>query len=132
MKGKIISSLQLYTRCREISKVRLFEGFSSLFHEIADLVLMILPVNTCRPAFSQTKVTAFIFTVINVLIVKFTHKNLSVLDCYRFFLLAFKETFPNLELLCSLFTVTDYQFISLTRGICKPLNIFSLEYTYNI
>lgn len=76
--------------------------------------------------------TAFIFAVINVLVVKFTHKNLSVPDCYRFFLLAFKETFPNLELLCSLFTVTDYQFISLTRGICETLNIFSLKYFLSI
>lgn len=139
MKGKIISSLQVYTRCRETTLVRLSEGFLSLFHKIAGrLVLMISPVNTHRTTFSQSKVATFIFAVIIFLIDKFTDKNLSVLDCYRFFLVAFKETYPDLELLCSLFTVTNYQFISLTRGICKTLNILSLEYflsmrtTFNI
>lgn len=128
MKGKMISSLQVFKRCRETSMVRLSEGFLSLFHKIADLVvLIILPVNIHRPAFSQSKVAAFIFAVIIFLIDKFTDKNLSLLDCYRFFLLAFEE-YPDLELLCSLFAVTNYQFISLTRGICKTLNILSLEY----
>lgn len=57
MKGKIISSLRVDIRCREIT-VRLFDGFLSLFHKIVDLVvLMISPVNTRRPEFSQTKVS---------------------------------------------------------------------------
>lgn len=112
MKRKSTSSLQVYIRCRENSKVRLFEGFFSLFHNVTDIVvLMILPVITSRPEFPQTKVTVYIFTVINVLIIKATHRNLFVLDCRRFFLVAFKETFSNLALLCSLFPAIDYQFI---------------------
>lgn len=81
--------------------------------------------------------TFFTFIVINILIIKSTHTNISVLDCYRFFLLAFKETFSNLDWLCSLFTAADNQFILLSQGICKTQNIFSImyfffEYTYNI
>lgn len=84
------------------------------------------------------QVTVFIFTVINVLIIKSTHTNLSVLDCYRFFLPSFKETSLNLDLLCSLFTATDNQFILLAQGTCKTLNIFiiwiflSISTTFNI
>lgn len=84
------------------------------------------------------QVTVFIFTFINVLIIKSTHTNLSFIDCSRFFLLAFKEISLNLDLLCSSFIATDNQFILLTQGICKRLNIFirciffSMSITFNI